>query len=102
MSDYPIHPDLSKAIHHLPPEQKQKDTENRAALLRMYPHYAGRATFMVRHDLWCYNPVQKRNVYTDQTVMIISFAAERAKDPAPADQQPTLWGQVDDKEKPGG
>ena len=104
MSDYPVHPDLSEPVHHLPEDMKQKDAENRAALMRMYPHYAARAAFTVRRGFWWHDPVHKRNVYRDQTVMVISFAAERAKDQTPADvRQDPLWGQVaEDNETPGG
>ena len=87
------------SIHHLDPEQKQKDADNRAALMRMYPHYSAGAAFTVRNGFWWYDVEHKRNVYRDQTVMLISFAAERAKDQTPADaRQVPLWGQVDSKD----
>lgn len=91
---WPVQSD--QPLHHLTIEQKAKDAKNRAALRRDFPHYAAAATFRVVERAPFYHDGQ-RWIIRDQTVMVISFAAERAKDPAPADvQQLPIWGQVDD------
>jgi hypothetical protein len=80
-------------IHHLTPDQHEKDADNRAALLRAYPHYAPTAPFLVvLSEVWYQG---NKYLHRDSTVVIISFAEERAKDPPISEQRPTLWGQVD-------
>ncbi len=75
----------------LTPEQKQKDRDNQAALLRAYPHYADRIQFRVdRANVW--NKDLKRWEYHVYTVAVISFAPERAKDPPPEHGQMPMFG----------
>ncbi len=75
----------------LTPEQKQKDRDNQAALLRAFPHYADRIQFRVTvESVW--NKTLKRWESSLATTAVISFAPERAKDPPPEHGQMPMFG----------
>lgn len=66
-------------IHHLTPEQTEKDRANRAQLLRDFPKYAPSADFAVVERVPFYHD-GRRWVVRDLTVMTISFADARKRE----------------------
>jgi hypothetical protein len=66
-------------IHHLTPEQAEKDRANRAQLLHDFPKYAPTATFSVIERAYFYHD-GRRWVIQDLTVMTISFANARKRE----------------------
>ncbi len=79
-------------ILNLTPEEKQRDADNRAALLRQYPHYHDRMMFYVdRFPVWDKEANHWKTV--TQTVCIISFKPERDKDTREDDHgQTSMFG----------